>query len=209
MKRTILFFALIFGFVVNAYSQMYLKPFPVDNYGIRNGLTEIERTIIGENDFEKLKTYYNNVLLNNLEQCATIYQLRFINMQGVGEHYPNNLYNYYKVSFMLYPAYLFFTQFLNNRLFVDSFDKVLNRNDDENDSAFMMVQRTWLNFGRMSIRYAIGEKTRIENAKNSNGITDIQYNTLIKIYDDFISDNSSFFGRFRPEFLELLASQLE
>ena len=47
----------LINITVLAYSQITVKPFPIDNYGISNGLTEIERMIIEENDFERIKYY--------------------------------------------------------------------------------------------------------------------------------------------------------
>ena len=184
MKRFVFVCAFVFWFVVNAHSQFLppqIKPFPVDNFGIRNGLTDIERMIIEENDIEKLKTLYNDVLLNNFEQCATIYQLRTTG--DVRRNYSNNLYNMEKVFSLLYPIHLFYTRIVNNKNLIDAFELGDNY-------VVMTIADTFYNFGVVSMRSAIVSKTRIENMKNNYDITSTEYDLLAKIYEDIIGERS-------------------
>ena len=187
---------------VNTYSQKPIKPIR-DDFGIRAGLTDIERMIIEENDVEKLETLYNDVLLNDIEQCATIFELRFqrlVNMEINREHY-SSPYNLEKVVLLLYPIYLFYTQLFNSPPLVGMVEKM-----DDHDATYLLMN-VWFNLGRSSMRSTRDQMRRIDGSRNTNNLTDTEYITLMQILNNYYADDSWILNPFSPRNLERFSSQ--
>lgn len=198
MKRIFLFLVLVLCFVSIAYTQPVrpVKPFN-DSYGIKEGLTTIERMIIDGNVV--IDNIFNDI--NVVEEYATIFHFRFqipIN-SDVNRWYFSNMYNRIKVSILLSPFYLYYTKIHNNQFYREVLNKV--ESNDLSENALTNLFSFWFDFGYTYQINSDGNKRYIDS--NRNVLTETQYNDLILLNSSLsYSYMRDFpFGRFRSMIL--------